>query len=129
MSLRKSALTGVSAIALSMGLAYSAQATELPVQNLTFNLLTHPLSTGGSAAQTKNFFSTVLPTNWGVSSVGQLIYVGEQGSEGTVTQPRAIFTRFILTRASRLPFRPAPTSIRRTAIRRSRARSFRPFRT
>jgi hypothetical protein len=83
MSLRKSALTGVSAIALSVGLACGAQAVVLPVQNLTFNMLTNPLSTGGSAGQTKNFFSTVLPTSWGVSSVGQLIYVGEQGSEGT----------------------------------------------
>jgi hypothetical protein len=83
MSLRKSALTGVSAIALSLGLACAAQADVLPVQNLTFNMLTHPLSTGGSAGQTKNFFSTVLPTDWGVSSVGQLIYVGAQGSEGT----------------------------------------------
>ncbi len=93
MSLRKSALTGVSAIALSVGLACSAQATTmLPVQNLVFNMLTNPLSTGGSAAQTKNFFSTVLPTNWGVSSVGQLIYVGEQGSEGTAyTSPGNIY--------------------------------------
>ncbi len=38
MSLPKSVLTGVSAIALSLGLAYSAQATTvLPVTNLTFN--------------------------------------------------------------------------------------------
>jgi hypothetical protein len=92
MSLRKSALAGVSAIALSAGLAYSAQAGELPVQNLTFNMLTNPLNTMGTASQDKNFFSTVLPTNWGVSSVGQLIYVGAQGSEGhAFTTPGNIY--------------------------------------
>ena len=82
MSLRNSALAGVSAIALSVGLACGAQADVLPVQNLTFNMLTNPLDFNGTAGQDKNFFSTVLPTNWGVSSVGQLIYVGAQGSEG-----------------------------------------------
>lgn len=52
MSLRKSALTGVSAIALSVGLACGAQADVLPVTNLTFNMLGTPLT------QPKDFFTT-----------------------------------------------------------------------
>ena len=45
MSLRKSALTGVSAIALSLGLAYSANANPaLPVTNIAFNMSTNSLT-------------------------------------------------------------------------------------
>jgi hypothetical protein len=88
MSLRKSALTGVSAIALSMGLAYSAQAAVLPVTNLTFNVF----NAGSSfpAFEPKDLFTEVMPTNWGVGtagSAGTLTFVGQQGSEG-VTGPR-----------------------------------------
>ncbi len=79
MKLLKSAAIGVSAIALSLGLAYSAQADVLPVTNLTFNLLTNPLT------QQKDFFNKVLPTDWSVGTAGaggSLTYVGQQGSEG-----------------------------------------------
>jgi hypothetical protein len=77
MSLRKSTLTGVSAIALSLGLACAAQATVLPVTNLGFNMLTNPLT------QAKDFFTTVQPTNWSIGTApgSNLIYVGQQGSE------------------------------------------------
>jgi hypothetical protein len=86
---RKSAAIGVSAIALSLGLAYAAQAaTVLPVTNLTFNELTHPLT------QEKDFFTTVQPTNWSVGTAGaggSLTYVGEQGSEGYTGSPGNIY--------------------------------------
>ena len=80
MSLRKSLTLGVSAIALSLGFAFAAEAAAvLPVTNLTFNELTNPLM------QQKDFFNTVLPTGWSVGTAGaggSLTYVGEQGSEG-----------------------------------------------
>jgi hypothetical protein len=86
MSLRKSALTGVSAIALSMGLAYSAQAVVLPVTNLTFNMFNVP----GNFMPTKDLFTEPAPTNWNIGTApgSNLIFVGEQGSEG-MTGPRA----------------------------------------
>jgi hypothetical protein len=85
MSLRKSALTGVSAIALSMGLAYSANAgpnPALPVTNIAFNMLTNPLTIP------KDFFTTVAPTGWSIGTApgSNLIYVGQQGSEGFSSQ-------------------------------------------
>ena len=80
MPLHKSLTLGVAAIALSLGMAYSAQAaTVLPVTNLTFNDLTNPLT------QQKDFFNTVQPVGWSVGTAGadgSLTYVGEQGSEG-----------------------------------------------
>ncbi len=80
MKLYKSVAIGVSAVALSLGLAWSAEATTvLPATNLTFNQLTNPLT------QQKDFFNTVLPTGWSVGTAGaggSLTYVGEQGSEG-----------------------------------------------
>ena len=89
MSLPKSVLTGVSAIALSLGLAYSAQATTvLPVTNLTFNMLTNPLT------QQKDFFNTVMPIGWSVGTAGAdgtLTYVGQQGSEGFTGSPGNIY--------------------------------------
>lgn len=77
MSLRKSLTIGVCAVALSLGLACSAQADVLPVANLGFNELTHPLT------QPKDFFTTVEPTGWsiGASPGSNLIYVGQQSSE------------------------------------------------
>jgi PEP-CTERM motif len=84
MSLRKSLALGVSAVALSLGLAVSAQATTvLPVTNLTFNSLTNPLG------QPKNFFTTVKPIGWSIGAAAQidnLIYVGQQGSESYENQ-------------------------------------------
>jgi PEP-CTERM motif len=99
MSLRKSALAGASAIALSAGLAYSAQATTiLPVTNLQFNQFdtgssfttpTTACGTGGGSAlcTPKDLFTEVKPTNWSIGTttglIDNLIYVGQQGSEGT----------------------------------------------
>jgi PEP-CTERM motif len=84
MSLRNSVLTGVSAIALSLGLSYSAQADlVLPVTNLTFNEFT------GTFTPVKTLFTTAAPTNWAIGTttgvISNLIGVGEQGSE-TVNQ-------------------------------------------
>ena len=89
MSLRKSALTGVSAIALSLGLAYSAQADVLPVTNLQFN----QFNAGSSfpAFEPKDLFNDVMPTNWAAGTAGangSLTFVGQQGSEG-LTGPRS----------------------------------------
>lgn len=77
MRLHKPAATALTAIGLTLGLACSAQATVLPVTNLTFNVLTHPLT------QAKDFFTTVQPTNWSIGTApgSNLIYVGQQGSE------------------------------------------------
>ncbi len=79
MKLRKSALIGVSAIALSMGLAYSAKADVLPVTNLQFNTFS------GTFTPPKDFFTHAAPTNWSIGPAAindNLIYVGQQGSEG-----------------------------------------------
>jgi len=80
MSLRKSALTGVAAVALSLGLAYSAQAdVVLPVTNLVFNTFT------GTFTPPKTLFTTAAPTNWTIGTttgvISNLIGVGNQGSE------------------------------------------------
>ena len=88
MKLLKSAAIGVSAIALSLGLAYSANADVLPVTNLTFNMLTNPLT------QAKDFFNTVKPIGWSVGTAGAdgtLTYVGQQGSEGFTGSPGDIY--------------------------------------
>jgi hypothetical protein len=79
MKLRKSALIGVSAIALSLGLAYSAKADVLPVTNLQFNTFS------GTFTPPKDFFTHAAPTNWSIGPAAisdNLIYVGQQGSEG-----------------------------------------------
>jgi hypothetical protein len=79
MPLRKSVNVGLAAIGLSTALAYSADAVVLPVTNLEFSTLTHPLT------QAKDFFTTVQPTGWSIGAAAQidnLIYVGRQGSEG-----------------------------------------------
>jgi PEP-CTERM motif len=85
----KSLTLGVSALALSLGLACSAQATTvLPVTNLTFNMLTNPLT------QAKDFFNTVAPIGWSVGTAGaggSLTYVGQQGSEGFTGHPGNIY--------------------------------------
>lgn len=81
MPLRKSAMIGVSAIALSLGLAYSAQAdTVLPVNDLQFNTFT------GTFDTPKDTFTQAQPTGWSIGSTAQisnLIFVGQQGSEGS----------------------------------------------
>src|SRR5271169_3685769 len=88
MLLRKSAAIGLAAIGLSAGLAYSAKAGVLPVTNLTFNMLTNPLT------QQKDFFNTVAPIGWSVGTAGaggSLTYVGQQGSEGFTGSPGNIY--------------------------------------
>jgi len=83
MTLGKSATIGLSAIALSLGLAYSAKAsTMLPVTNLQFNMLTNPFNPLNSQ---KDFFNSVAPIGWSAGTAGaggSLTYVGKQGSEG-----------------------------------------------
>jgi PEP-CTERM motif len=68
------------ALAVLSLLACTAQADlVLPVTNLTFNVLTHPLT------QQKDFFNTVGPVGWSVGTAGaggSLTYVGVQGAEG-----------------------------------------------
>jgi hypothetical protein len=79
MTLGKSATIGVSAIALSLGLAYSAKAAVLPVTNLEFNVFS------GTFTPPKDFFTHANPTGWSIGAAAQidnLIYVGQQGSEG-----------------------------------------------
>ena len=51
-------------------------------------MLTNPFPVG----RTKDFFTNVAPTGWSVGSGGNLIYVGEQGSEGTAyTTPGNVY--------------------------------------
>jgi hypothetical protein len=72
---------GLSAVALALT-AFGAQADVLPVQNLTFNQLTHPFDPANSQ---KDFFNSVQPLDWSVGTDGAngtLTYVGQQGSEG-----------------------------------------------
>jgi len=78
---RKSSLLGLSAIGIAMGLSVAAQASTLvlPVTNLTFNVFT------GTFTSPKTLFQTALPTGWSIGNVGssgELIAVGQQGSEG-----------------------------------------------
>jgi hypothetical protein len=103
MKLGTSTAIGLAAIALSAGLAYTAQASVvLPVTNLQFNefdtgsSFTTPTTAcgtgGGSALCTpKDLFTEVKPTNWNIGTttglIDNLIFVGQQGSEG-VTGPR-----------------------------------------
>lgn len=80
MPLPKSATIGVSAIALSLALACSAQAdTVLPVTNLTFNVFS------GTFTAPKTLFTTAAPTGWSIGTttgvISNLIGVGNQGSE------------------------------------------------
>jgi hypothetical protein len=70
--LKSAALAGLSL------LAYSAQANlVLPVTNLGFNVI------NGSFITPKDFFTQVQPAGWSIGqSLGNLIYVGHQGTEG-----------------------------------------------
>ncbi len=79
MLLSKPAITGLSAIGLVLGLAYSAEADVLPVTNLAFNVFS------GTFTPPKDFFTHAQPTGWSIGAAAQidnLIYVGQQGSEG-----------------------------------------------
>lgn len=90
MKVLKSAAIGVSAIALSLGLAYSAQADVLPVTNLTFNQFT------GTFTPPKTLFTTAAPTDWTIGTttglISNLIGVGNQGSEGSAQGVYAVYT-------------------------------------
>jgi hypothetical protein len=75
----KGAALGVSAIALALGMAASANADVLPVTNLEFNQF------DGTFTTPKDFFTHAQPTNWSIgaaAAIDNLIYVGQQGSEG-----------------------------------------------
>jgi hypothetical protein len=119
MLLHKSTAIGLAAAALSLGLAYTAdpaKADVLPVTNLGFNQFT------GTFTAPKTLFTTAAPTGWSIGAAAQLsnlIGVGNQGSEGSSQGVYAVYGTF--------SNRPAPTSIRRTATRSSRARSSRPL--
>ena len=84
----KSAAIGLAAVGLSLGLAHSAKAdVVLPVTNLGFNMYNAGSSFTTSPIYTpKDYFTDVNPTGWsvgsGASGNGDLIYVGQQGSEG-----------------------------------------------
>ncbi|HUK07104.1 MAG TPA: PEP-CTERM sorting domain-containing protein [Stellaceae bacterium] len=75
----RSAAIALTATGLSLGLAHSADADVLPVQNLQFNEFT------GTFTAPKTLFTTAAPTDWTIgSTVGlnsNLIGVGNQGSE------------------------------------------------
>jgi len=90
MSFLKSAALGLSAIGLSLGWAYSAQADVLPVQNLTFNEFT------GTFTAPKTLFTTAAPTDWAIGTttgiISNLIGVGNQGSEGSSSGVYAVYT-------------------------------------
>jgi hypothetical protein len=116
---------GLSAVALALT-AFGAQADVLPVQNLTFNQLTHPFDPANSQ---KDFFNSVQPLDWSVGTDGAngtLTYVGQQGSEGFQGGSGNVYPVYT-NPGSVLRFRPEPTSFRLTAIRNTRTRSFRPF--
>jgi hypothetical protein len=84
---RSSGSIALAAIGL-LAAAGAARAAVLPVTNLTFNQLTHPLT------QQKDFFNTVGPTGWSVGTAGadgSLTYVGVQGSEGFTGGPGNIY--------------------------------------
>jgi hypothetical protein len=90
MLLRKTLSLGVSAVALSLGLAYSAQAsTVLPVTNLTFNTFT------GTFTPPKTLFTTAAPTDWAIGTttgvISNLIGVGQQGSEDSSAGVYAVY--------------------------------------
>jgi hypothetical protein len=77
---KKSLYAASTALTLSFA-SYAVQAQVLPVQNLTFTQLTNPITPGF----TKDYFTTVMPTDWNVGvnggQNGNLTFVGQQGSE------------------------------------------------
>jgi hypothetical protein len=77
----KSAAIGLSVVALAAGLAGSAKADVLPVTNIEFNQFS------GTFLPVKDFFQLAQPTGWSIGPAAiqdNLIYVGQQGSEGAV---------------------------------------------
>ncbi|HXC91454.1 MAG TPA: PEP-CTERM sorting domain-containing protein [Stellaceae bacterium] len=84
MLLRKSAAIALTGVGLSLGLAGAAEAAAvLPVTNLQFNTFS------GTFTPPKDFFTHADPTGWSIGSVAEnanLIYVGQQGSEGYSNQ-------------------------------------------
>ncbi|HUC12455.1 MAG TPA: PEP-CTERM sorting domain-containing protein [Stellaceae bacterium] len=89
---QKLAVAGLAAVGLSLGLAPAAKAdVMLPVTNLAFNMYdTGSSFTTPPVYTPKDYFTDVKPTGWSIGSVtnGDLIYVGQQGSEGVAgTRP------------------------------------------
>ena len=87
MLLHKSTAIGLAAAALSLGLAFTADTAKadlvLPVTNLSFNAFS------GTFTAPKDFFTHAQPTGWSIGAAAQnanLIYVGQQGSEGYENQ-------------------------------------------
>src|SRR5215469_12457182 len=83
MHLHKFAATGLAFAGLSLGLAHTAETANanplLPATNLEFNVFS------GTFTPPKDFFTHAQPTGWAIGAAAQienLIYVGQQGSEG-----------------------------------------------
>jgi hypothetical protein len=80
MRLRNSAVIGLAAAGLSLGLAGTARADVLPVTDLSFNTF------NGTFIGPKDTFTSAEPAGWSIGSAAQysnLIFVGNQGSEGS----------------------------------------------
>ena len=94
MLLHKSTAIGLAAVALSLGLAYTAdpaKADVLPVTNLGFNVFS------GTFTPPKTLFTTAAPTGWSIGAAAQisnLIGVGNQGSEGSSQGVYAVYGTF-----------------------------------
>jgi hypothetical protein len=85
-STRKFASVALAAIGLSVGLAGVAKANVvLPVTNLEFNQFT------GTFSAPKTQFNTAAPTGWSIGSGGNLIGVGNQGSETSSAGVYAVY--------------------------------------
>jgi PEP-CTERM motif len=80
MTFHKPTAVALTAIGLALGLACSAEAAAvLPVTNLQFNTFS------GTFSPPKDFFTNADPTGWSIGAAAEnanLIYVGQQGSEG-----------------------------------------------
>jgi len=82
LTLRKFSATSLPAVALTLGWVCAAQATPLPVQNLTFQIFS------GSAP--KNNFSVVNPANWfrgPPAGISDLVFIDAPGTATTGSNP------------------------------------------
>jgi hypothetical protein len=85
-STRKFAAVAIAAIGLSVGVAGVAKANlVLPVTNLEFNQFS------GTFTAPKTQFNTAAPTGWSIGSGGNLIGVGNQGSETSSAGVYAVY--------------------------------------
>jgi hypothetical protein len=81
---RNSTCIGFTAVGILLGTTcLSARADVLPVANLTFNQYQAGGGFTNALNSQKDYFASVMPLGWQVGSGGgNLIYVGQQGSEG-----------------------------------------------